>query len=117
MRDGEGALIGRYSTQTPPYTQVWGNPFPFGDHPLTTFAIEKKRAVAALRAFSSPLVEAAPELHLEPLGQDVRARAREEYWGAVFPDGLAVVGPKSRLRNLVWADIDPQGEIHERKQL
>ena len=115
LRDSEGVFFGRYSTENPPHPLVWERPFRDPRIPLTTFAIEKNAAEAALRAFSLPATERIPELHIEPLGPDIRGRAREEYWGAVFPDGLAVVSPKSALKNLTWAYLDQNGRVREKR--
>ncbi|MGR6431028.1 hypothetical protein ACU5AY_08930 [Rhizobium sp. PAMB 3174] len=63
--------------------------------PFMGFAIEERTATAVFSHFSDPERFDEPALDIDPLSEHLREEARSEgeaEAGAVFPDGLAVVG-------------------------
>lgn len=68
--------------------------------PMSTFAIEKRCALEVLSALRSTDQTHSPRFELEVMPPNLRARAREEYWGAVFADGLAVISSRCLIKDL-----------------
>lgn len=116
FRSQDGRLLGRFHAETPRPPWIVDQAFPPPDFPMTAFAIEKEHATAALNAFSAAEVEVVPELHIEPIGREWRDRAREEFWSAVFPDGLAVVTQKSLLKNVTLMRLNANGIFVDAEQ-
>lgn len=73
---------------------------PEGSLPFMGFAIDEQTAKSVFSRFSQPDTLKVPPLNVEPLPEELRGRARRDYdgrAGAVFPDGLALIGWGNRL--------------------
>lgn len=92
----------------PHFSWLWprksGTRRPEGSLPFMGFAIDEKTAKSVFSRFSQPDKPDDSPLNVEPLPEELRDRARHDYdgrAGAVFPDGLALIGWGNRL-------LDPQ---------
>jgi hypothetical protein len=74
-------------------------------YPFTSFAIEETCALAILKGLRFGDSADVRRFELKAMPRQLRSRAREEYWGAVFADGLAVVSGQCQIGELtevIW---------------
>ena len=92
--------------------------FPWaGLMPPTFFAIEKERALTVIREFAVTEGLHKRDLAVEVLPNTIVRGAREDYWCAAFPDGLAVLSFMSRIRNLHRVRFDQSGTVRDENSL